>query len=363
MHLISSAILCKIQITVRRRIDFSGRERLNPLRAMVLKKPRPVSEHPLTETDVSRPSPLSHQVLVKVNACGVCHTDLHTIEGDFGLPKLPIIPGHQIVGTVEAVGERVKRFRVGDRVGVPWLHSTCGRCEYCKRGLENLCDKAQFTGLHADGGYAEYVLAPADFAYAIPRDFPDLQAAPLLCAGIIGYRALTLSEVEPGQRLGLYGFGASAHVTIQVARYWGCEVYVFSRSEEHRKHAGELGAVWTGRAEDTPPEPVHSAIIFAPAGGLVPEALRVLAKGGTLALAGIHMSPIPQMDYSLLYGERTVRSVANSTRGDAEGLLKLAAEIPIRTDVETFPLAAANHVLERLKKADIRGAAVLEIGT
>jgi propanol-preferring alcohol dehydrogenase len=243
------------------------------------------------------------------------------------------------------------------------LYSTCGRCEYCAQGSENLCDQARFTGLHADGGYAEYMVVSEDFAYQLPEGFADLQAAPLLCAGIIGYRALLLSDAELGGRLGLYGFGASAHVTIQVARYQGCEVYVFSRGEEHRKHAEELGAVWTGRAEDTPPKPLDSAIIFAPAGGLVPEALRVLRKGGTLALAGIHMSPIPQMEYNLIYGERTVRSVANSTREDARSLLDLAAEIPIRTDVETFPLSEANHMLERLKRADIRGAAVLEVAS
>jgi propanol-preferring alcohol dehydrogenase len=330
---------------------------------MVLEKPRPASEHPLIDKDLPLPLLRSGQILIKVNVCGVCHTDLHTIEGDLSLPKLPVIPGHQIVGMVEEVGANATRFMAGDRVGVPWLHSTCGRCEYCMRGMENLCDNARFTGLHTDGGYAEYALARAEFAYPIPDGFPDLQAAPLLCAGIIGYRALRLSDIEPGQRLGLYGFGASAHVTIQVARHRGCEVYVFSRSEKHRKHAVELGASWAGRAEDTPPKPLQGAIIFAPAGGLVPQALRVLAKGGTLALAGIHMSPVPQMDYSLLYGERTVRSVANSTREDAENLLRLAAEIPIRTDVETFPLSEANGVLERLKMADIRGTAVLEIGS
>jgi propanol-preferring alcohol dehydrogenase len=291
----------------------------------------------------------------------VCHTDLHTVEGDLSLPKLPVVPGHQIVGVVDSIGSDAGRFAAGDRVGIPWLYSTCGTCEYCERDFENLCEGARFTGLHADGGYAEYMTAPAAYAYALPDAFPDLQAAPLLCAGIIGCRALRLSDAEPGKRLGLYGFGASAHVTIQIALYWGCEVYVFTRSEAHRTHAGELGAAWAGRAEDTPPKPLDSAIIFAPAGGLVPEALRVLRKGGTLALAGIHMSPIPQMDYGLLYGERTIRSVANSTRQDAEELLQLAAEIPIRTDIETFPLSEANQVLERLKRSDIRGAAVLQV--
>ncbi len=330
---------------------------------MILKQPRPVAEHPLAETDLREPTPGPTEIRIRVHACGVCHTDLHTVEGDLSLPKLPVVPGHQIVGVVEAVGADVTRFGLGDRVGVPWLHSTCGRCEYCERGVENLCDEARFTGLHADGGYAEYAIAPAEFSYPIPDGFPDLQAAPLLCAGIIGYRALRLSGVEPGRRLGLYGFGASAHVTIQVACHWGCEVYVFSRGEAHRKHAEELGAAWTGRAGDSPPKALESAIIFAPAGELVPEALRVLRKGGTLALAGIHMSPIPQMEYSLLYGERTVRSVANSTRRDAEDLLRLASEIPIHTEVETFPLSEANRVLERLKRADIRGAAVLEVAS
>jgi propanol-preferring alcohol dehydrogenase len=286
---------------------------------------------------------------------------LHTVEGELALPKLPVIPGHQIVGVVESAGAGVTRFRVRDRVGVPWLYSTCGTCDHCTRGLENLCDEARFTGLHVDGGYAEYVISPAEFSYHLPGDLPDLQTAPLLCAGIIGYRALRLSDIEPGQRLGLFGFGASAHVTIQVARHWGCEVYVFTRGDAHRKHAEELGAVWTGRAEDSPPKPLDSAIIFAPAGGIVPQALAVLRKGGTLALAGIYMSPIPQMEYSLLYGERTVRSVANSTREDAEQLLQLASEIPIQTEVEIYPLSEANKVLQRLKRAEIRGAAVLQV--
>ena len=333
------------------------------MRAMILEKPRPVAENPLSECDLPIPEPGPAEIRLRVRACGVCHTDLHTVEGDLPLPVLPVVPGHQIVGTVDAVGDRVDRFSPGDRVGMPWLHSTCGACDYCTQGKENLCDTARFTGLHVDGGYAEYTIAQAEFSYLLPHDFPDIQAAPLLCAGIIGYRALRLSDAEPGCKLGLYGFGASAHVTIQIARHLGCEVYVFSRSEEHRKHAEELGAKWMGRAEDTPPKEMDSAIIFAPAGSLVPQALRVLRKGGTLALAGIHMSPIPQMDYSLIYGERTVRSVANSTRKDAEGLLGLAAEIPIRTDVETFSLDEANLVLQRLKKAEIRGAAVLEVAS
>ena len=329
------------------------------MKAMVLKEPRPVEQDPLEPVEVPLPEPGPDDVRLRIHACGVCHTDLHTVEGELALPRLPVVPGHQIVGSVESMGENVTRFCLGDRVGVTWLYSSCGVCDFCQRGLENLCDSARFTGLHADGGYAEYTVVPAAFAYPLPADFPDAQAAPLLCAGVIGYRSLRLCEVQPGQRLGLYGFGASAHVTIQVARHWGCEVYVFTRGEEHRQHARDLGAVWVGGARDDPPAQMDSSITFAPAGWIVPEALRVLRKGGTLAINAIHMSPIPEMDYSLIYGERTVRSVANLTRQDAEELLQLAAEIPIHTDVELYPLEEANRVLQRLKRAEVRGAAVL----
>ena len=329
---------------------------------MVLREPKPAEDNPLELVDLPAPEPAPGQVRLRVRACGVCHTDLHLVEGDIPMFKLPVVPGHQIIGRVEALGEGAGRFTVGDRVGVPWLYSTCGQCDYCQRGLENLCDQARFTGQHADGGFAETMVVPADFAYAIPMGFPDDQAAPLLCAGIIGYRSLRLSGIEPGGRLGLYGFGASAHVTIQVARHWGCEVYVFTRSAEHRRHALALGAVWVGQAQDTPPDELDSAITFAPAGWLVPEALRVLRKGGTLAINAIHMSPIPEMPYSLLYGERIVRSVANATRQDAEDLLRLAATIPITTDVELYPLEQANQVLQRLKRSEIQGAAVLHVG-
>jgi len=263
---------------------------------------------------------------------------------------------------VEARGEGADRFEIGQRVGVPWLYRTCGRCEFCQRGLENLCREARFTGLHADGGYAEAMVVHQDFAYLLPDGYSDVQAAPLLCAGIIGYRALRLSGVEPGQRLGMYGFGASAHVTIQVARHRGCEVYVFTRSEGHRRLARELGAVWVGGAEDDPGVKLHGSIIFAPAGHLVPEALRVLERGGTLALAGVTMTPIPELDYDrLLYWERSIKSVANFTRRDAEELLALAPEIPIRTTVQTFPLDAANEALLALKRSEIDGAGVLVI--
>jgi propanol-preferring alcohol dehydrogenase len=331
------------------------------MKAMVLREPKPVENNPLGLVDLPVPEPAPGQVRLRVGACGVCHTDLHLVEGEIATPKLPVVPGHQIVGRVDALGEGVTRFAVGDRAGVPWLYSTCGECEYCQSGLENLCDNARFTGQHADGGFAEYMVVPASFAYSIPMGFPDDQAAPLLCAGIIGYRSLRLSEIQPGGRLGLYGFGASAHVTIQVARHWGCEVYVFTRSEEHQRHARALGAAWVGQAQDTPPAELDSAITFAPAGWLVPEALRVLRKGGTLAINAIHMSPIPELPYHLLYGERTVRSVANSTGRDAEELLRLAAEIPIQTDVELYTLDQANAVLQRLKRAEVQGAAVLQV--
>ncbi len=331
------------------------------MKAMVLQGPKPAEENPLAMADLAMPQPAVDEVRLRVHACGVCHTDLHLVEGEIALPRLPIVPGHQIIGQVHALGEGVSRFALGDRVGVPWLYSTCGHCYYCQHGLENLCDSARFTGQHADGGFAEYMVVPADFAYPIPAGFPDEQAAPLLCAGIIGYRSLRLCEIQPGARLGLYGFGASAHVTIQVARHWGCKVYVFTRSEEHQRHALELGAAWVGQAQDTPPAELDSAITFAPAGWLVPEALRVLRKGGTLAINAIHMSPIPELPYALLYGERTVRSVANSTRRDAEELLQLATEIPVHTDVELYALSEANTVLQRLKRSEIQGAAVLQI--
>ena len=331
------------------------------MKAMVLHAPGPAEENPLVPADLPLPTPAAGQVRLRVSVCGVCHTDLHTVEGDLTLPRLPLVPGHQVVGTVEALGEGVTRFRPGDRAGVPWLYSSCGACDYCRSDRENLCDEIRFTGLHADGGFAEYMVVPAEFAYAIPAGFPDAQAAPLLCAGIIGYRSLRLSEIKPGQRLGLYGFGASAHVTIQVARHWGCEVSVFTRSQEHRRHALELGAAWVGGAEEMPPAPLDGGITFAPAGWIVPAALRHLRKGGTLAINAIHMTPIPEFEYELIYGERTVRSVANSTRRDAEELLRLAAEIPLHTDVELYPLAQANHILNRLKRSEIRGAAVLKV--
>jgi len=331
------------------------------MRAFILEHASPAEQNPLHEADLPIPRPGPGQVRVKVHACGLCHTDLHTVEGDLPPHKRPVVPGHQIVGFIDALGANVTSHKEGDRVGIAWLYSTCGVCEFCRRGLENLCPSAQFTGYDLDGGYAEYTVVPADFCYPIPPVFSDENAAPLLCAGIIGYRSYRLAGVRPGENLGLYGFGASAHLVIQLARHQKSNVFVFTRSESHRALARELGAVWTSRAEDTPPEPLHAAIIFAPAGSLVPQALRVLRKAGTLALAGITMSEIPALDYALLYHEKTVRSVANSTRQDAREFLQLAAEVPLQTEVQVFDLGQANHALRALKNSEIRGAGVLRV--
>ena len=328
---------------------------------MVLDKTGPAERSPLAMRDIATPTPAAGEVRVKVHVCGLCHTDLHTVEGDIPLHKRPVIPGHQIVCAIEALGSGVTSHKEGDRVGIAWLHLTDGTCAYCGRGLENLCVNGRFTGYDVDGGYAEYTVVPADFCYPIPRVFSDEHAAPLLCAGIIGYRSYRLSGIRPGENLGLYGFGASAHLVIQLARHHKCNVFVFTRSEEHRAHARDLGAVWTGLAEETPPELMHAAIIFAPAGGLVREALRVLRKAGTLALAGITMSQIPALDYELLYHEKIVRSVANATRQDGREFLQLAGEVPLETEIQVFDLAEANQALQKLKKSEIRGAGVLKI--
>lgn len=329
---------------------------------MQLIVPRPIDDRPLSLVDAPPPRPGPRDVLIRVAACGVCHTDLHLVEGELPMEGSPRIPGHQVVGRIVERGAKAHRFEIGERIGVAWLHQTCGTCDYCRDGRENLCDAARFSGWHVDGGYAEFARVPEAFAYAIPDVFSDIQAAPLLCAGIIGYRALRRAEVRPGQRLGLYGFGASAHLAIQIARRWNCEVFVFSRSETHRELARRLGAAWTGPADDTPPAPLDSAVIFAPAGKLVPPALRSLARGGTLALAGIHMSAIPALDYAEhLYGERTLRSVANATRRDGEEFLALAAQVPIHVAAQTFPLDQANTALQLLKCGGIDGAAVLQI--
>lgn len=331
------------------------------MRAMVLNEQRPIEQSPLDLCDVPLPTPGPGQVRVRVSVCGLCHTDLHTAEGDLALPKVPITPGHQIVGVVDALGNAVTSVKEGDRVGVPWLYSTDGSCNFCRSGSENLCDNARFTGLHADGGYAEAMIVAADFCCPLPAEFEDVHAAPLLCAGVIGYRSLRLSQARRGNRLALYGFGASAHLVLQMARHMGCEVYVMTRAPAHRELALSLGASWVGTADATPPSPADSAIIFAPAGPLVLDALRVLRKGGTLALAGITMSQVPPLDYSLLYQERIVRSVANSTRDDIRECLQLCAEARVRTEVEQFPLEQANEALMAMKHSRIRGAGVLSI--
>jgi alcohol dehydrogenase, propanol-preferring len=331
------------------------------MKACLLEKPAPIETNPLQWTEVATPQPARGEVLVRVRCCGVCRTDLHVIEGELPRRKMPVIPGHQIVGTIEKLGEGAQRFRAGARVGIAWLHHTDGTCSYCRSGAENLCDDPAFTGYTVDGGYAEYAVAPQDFVYPIPDAFQDEQAAPLLCAGIIGFRSLRLSGIRSGGRLGLYGFGAAGHVAIQVARHWNVEVYAATRDSRHQRLALELGAKWAGGATAEPPEKLDAAIIFAPAGEIVPAALKALRKGGTLALGGIHMSPIPSLDYGLLYQERVVRSVANNTRQDGEEFLRIAADIPVRTQVQLFDLRDANDALNRLKNDAIRGAAVLKI--
>ncbi len=331
---------------------------------MVLEKPADVQAGPLALRDVPVPEPGPGRVRVRVQVCGVCRTDLHIVEGELPQAKRPVVPGHEVVGIVDQVGKGVSTVREGDRVGVAWLQETCGRCEFCRAGRENLCGQARFTGYHVDGGYAEYLLVPAVFVYPLPPALSDDETAPLLCAGIIGYRALRLSGVKPGQRLGLYGFGASAHITIQVARHWGCAVYVCSLRDQHRTLARELGAVWVGEATDMPPDKLHGAIIFAPVGDIVPPALRALEKGGTVAIAGIHLTPIPAIDYDRdLFQERILRSVTANTRQDAVDLLREAAAIPIRPRTQRFRLEEANVALQALKAGNINGAGVLKIGS
>jgi propanol-preferring alcohol dehydrogenase len=332
------------------------------MKACLLRAPAAIETNPLEYADVAMPQPKSGEVLVRVRACGVCRTDLHVVEGELPPRKSPVIPGHQVVGLIEKQHENARRFAVGTRVGIAWLHQTDGTCEYCRSGAENLCDNPLFTGYSVDGGYAEYIVAPEDFVYPIPEGFADEQAAPLLCAGIIGFRSLRLSGVKRGSRLGFYGFGAAAHVAIQVARHWGVEVFASTRDARHQKLAMELGAAWGGGTFDEPPKKLDAAIVFAPAGEIVPAALKALKKGGALILGGIHMSPIPSFDYDLLYQERVIRSVANNTRQDGEDFLRVAAEIPIRTHVQIFPFAEAKRALNALKNDAIPGAAVLHIG-
>ena len=310
---------------------------------------------PLRPAELPDPAPKEGEVLLRVRACGVCRTDLHIADGELDRPKLPLVPGHQIVGEVLTEGER---FAPGDRVGVPWLGWTCGECRQCLKGRENLCDRARFTGYDKDGGFAELATADERFCFPVPDGYPDLQAAPLLCAGLIGYRTLRLAG--DAERLGIYGFGAAAHIVCQVARYEGRRVFAFTRGDEGRAFAKELGAEWAGAPDDHPPEELDAALIFAPAGELVPAALRAVGKGGAVVCGGIHMSDVPSFPYELIWGERSVRTVANLTRRDGEEFLALAPKVPVETHVEPFPLLEAGEALARLRDGRLRGAAVVQ---
>jgi alcohol dehydrogenase, propanol-preferring len=331
------------------------------VKAWVLPKPGPVESNPLELREMPVPEPGAGEVLVRVNACAICRTDLHVVEGELPPRKPNIIPGHQIVGVVERLGAGATKYQIGARVGIAWLHKTDRTCSYCSSDRENLCDHPEFTGYTVDGGYAQYATGHQDFVYPVPDGFADLQAAPLLCAGIIGFRCLRVSGIAPEGNLGIYGFGAAGHVCIQVARHWKVRVFVCTREEKHRRLAVELGAVWAGGAMEEPPEKLDASIIFAPAGELVPPALQALKKGGSLVLGGIHMSPIPSFPYPLIYHERSIKSVANNTRQDGHDFMKLAAQIPIHTETQVFPFAEANDALNALKHDGIRGAGVLKM--
>ena len=332
------------------------------MRALLVSRHAPIRERPLDLVEMADPEPGPAEIVVRVSACAICRTDLHVIEGDLPPQRIPIVPGHQIVGRVEGAGPQCRRFRPGDRVGIAWLRWTCGRCTYCLSGAENLCDGSRYTGYHEHGGYAEKAVVAEDYAYALPAAFSDLEAAPLLCAGIIGFRALKRSAIQDGGRLAIYGFGSSAHVVIQIARHRGCEVLVATRGAKHRELALHLGASWAGDTFDPLPAAPDGAIVFAPAGEIVPAALRAVRKGGTVALAGIHMSPIPEMEYrDCLFHEKNLVSVEANTRLDGEALLREAAEIRIRPRVTPFALDEANEALNRLASDGIDGTGVLVI--
>lgn len=329
------------------------------MRAMLLDAPG----RPLREAEVPVPSPGPGQLLLRVRACAVCRTDLHVVDGELADPKLPLVPGHEIVGEVAALGEGVEDFAEGERVGVPWLGWTCGECRYCRSGRENLCAAARFTGYTIDGGYAEYTVADARYCFPLPREYTDAEAAPLLCAGLIGYRSLRMAG--DAERLGIYGFGAAAHIVAQVARHQGRKVFAFTRrgDEQAQRFARELGAAWAGASDERPPEELDAAILFAPVGALIPAALRAVARGGVVVCGGIHMSDIPAFPYEILWGERVVRSVANLTRADGSEFLALAPAVPVWAEVEVYALADANRALDRLRAGEVRGAAVLLPGT
>jgi propanol-preferring alcohol dehydrogenase len=334
-----------------------------------LVSPNPIESNPLDKVELPVPQPSHGQVRIKVSVCGVCHTDLHIAEGEIHPPHLPITPGHQVVGVIDAMGElpvdkqnEIPALAIGQRVGVPWLHSTCGKCEFCMRGEENLCPNANFTGFHTDGGFAEYMLADARFVLPLPDTLSDEQAAPLLCAGIVGYRSLKKADIKPGGKVGLFGFGASAHLCLQVLKHWDCSVWVFTRSKQHQSHALELGAVWAGDASAEGIGSLDSAVIFAPVGELVPVALKKIRPGGTVAINAIHMSDIPSFAYQTIYGERTLRSVANATYQDGVEFLDLAVKAGIRSTVSRYSLKDVNRALSDLKASRFNGEAVLVVG-
>jgi len=331
------------------------------MKAQVLEAPAPVDTKPLRLVDRNPPEPARGEARLHVRVCACCRTDLHVVTGELDLPRLPVVPGHQVVGTVEALGDGCTRLHAGDRVGVCWLHWADGVCRYCRAGSENLCEHGLFSGWTADGGYAEAITVPEDFAITLPEQLDDIAVSPLLCAGAVGYRALRRAEIEPGERVALLGFGSSAHLVMQLLRHWGCEVFVVTRGEVHRALARELGAAWGGRADELPPETCDRAVVFAPAGELVPVALRSIRPGGTVSLAGIHMSTIPPLDYGLLWRERSLRSVANVTRRDAEEFVALAVEANIRAEYETYPLDAANDALAAIAADAVQGTAILQI--
>lgn len=331
------------------------------VRAQLLAKTERVDSNPLTLTESEIPSPRANEIRIRISVCAVCHTDLHICEGEIHPSQMPIVPGHQIVGVVEARGASASRFEIGTRVGVPWLNWIDPQCKWFGTDRENLCENIRFTGFDTNGGYAEYICVDENFVYALPNAFDDEHIAPLLCAGVVGYRALRLSEPARGENIGLFGFGASAHIVLQIARHWGKRVLVFTRSAAHQEHARELGAEWVGTATDAPPQKLDSAIIFAPVGDLVIRALELNERGATVVHAGVHSTPIPSFDYALLYHERTIRSAANSTRRDVAELLQLAAQIPIQTEITTYPLADANRALQDVRHSRLNGAAVLRI--
>lgn len=331
------------------------------MRAALLIEPGPAEDHPLQIVELADPEPGPGEIVIEVSACGVCRTDLQLVEGDLHPRLLPIIPGHQAVGRVVEAGGQVEGWSVGDRAGVAWLASTCGTCRFCSRGQENLCEQAQFTGWDRQGGFSTRLIAVADFVQLLPADADDLELAPLLCGGVIGYRALKVSGIQPGGRLGLFGFGASALLAIQVALHWGCEVYVVTRSEPERARALKMGAAWAGSYEERTPVPLDAAVTFAPVGDVVISAVRSLDRGGIVAINAIHLDRIPEFDYDLLWLERQIRSVANFTRADAKEFLSLAVDIPIRTVVDPFPLDKANEALAAVKDGSVNGTAVLTV--